>query len=109
MDLASPDDGGKWGAPHAIDIAHAFDNPGAEGSITGTGPMARRVSDELSRAFIALARTGDRNHSGLPGWHRHTLPARETMVFGETTRLVNDPRKAERELFAKVPFTQWGT
>lgn len=109
MDLASPDDGGKWGAPHAIDIAHAFDNPGAEGSITGTGPMARRVSDELSRAFIALARTGDPNHAGLPGWHRHTLPSRETMVFGETTRLVNDPRKAERELFAKVPFTQWGT
>ena len=31
------------------------------------------------------------------------------MVFDETTRLVNDPRKAERELFSKVPFTQWGT
>tara|TARA_R110000803_G_scaffold27651_10_gene64541 strand:- start:386 stop:1963 length:1578 start_codon:yes stop_codon:yes gene_type:complete len=109
MDLASPDDGGKWGAPHAIDIAHAFDNPGAEGSITGTAPDARRVADQLSRAFIALASAGDPNHAGLPYWQRHTLPSRQTMVFGETTRLVNDPRKAERELFAKVPFTQWGT
>ncbi|MBB5519391.1 carboxylesterase/lipase family protein [Amphiplicatus metriothermophilus] len=109
MDLASPLDGGKWGAPHTIDIAHAFDNTDKPGSLTGTGAAARRVADELSRAFIALARHGDPNHSGLPRWDRHTLPERQTMVFDETTRLMNDPRKGERALFAKVPFTQWGT
>jgi len=37
------------------------------------------------------------------------VPDRETMVFDANTRLVNDPRKRERELFAKVPFIQWGT
>ena len=56
-----------------------------------------------------MARQGDPNHSGLTTWDRHTLPDRETMVFGQETALINDPRRAERELFAKVPFTQWGT
>lgn len=109
MDLPSPIDGGKWGAPHTIDIAHAFNNPGVEGSLTGTSEAARRVASQLSQAFIALARTGNPNHSGLPDWESHTLPNRETMVFGETTYLQNDPRKGEREIFAKVPFIQWGS
>ena len=109
MDLPSPIDGGKWGAPHTIDIAHAFNNPGVEGSLTGTSEEARRVASQLSQAFIALARTGDPNHSGLPDWDPYTLPDRETMVFGNSTRLIDDPRKGEREIFAKVPFIQWGS
>lgn len=109
MDLPSPIDGGKWGAPHTIDIAHAFNNPGVDGSLTGTSDEARRVASQLSQAFIALAHTGNPNHSGLPNWEMHTLPDRETMVFGRTTRLTDDPRKGEREIFAKVPFIQWGS
>ncbi len=109
MDLPSPMDGGKWGAPHTIDIAHAFNNPGAEGSMTGTSETAKRVASELSQAFIALARNGDPNHAGLSNWPQHHLPNRETMVFGQTTTLKNDPRKGEREIFAKVPFIQWGS
>ncbi len=109
MDFGSPLDGGKWGAPHAFDIPLAFDNVDKEGSTTGTGEAARRVADQLSRAFINLARNGDPNHDGLPKWQQHTLPKRQAMVFDENTRLVNDPRRGERELFAKVPFTQWGT
>lgn len=109
MDLPSPLDGGKWGAPHTFDIPLAFDNIDREGSMTGTGKDARRVADQLSRAFINLARNGDPNHDGLPQWERHTLPDRQTMAFDRETRLVDDPRKEERELFAKVPFIQWGT
>ncbi len=113
FNLGSPEEGGKWGAPHTMDIAFAFDNLDQSGTYGGTkvpstGEYAR-VADELSRAFISMAREGQPNHPGLPDWSRHTLPNRETLVFGTTTRLENDPRKGERELFAKVPFTQWGT
>ncbi|MCK5747087.1 MAG: carboxylesterase family protein, partial [Oricola sp.] len=104
----SPTDGGKWGAPHAFDIPLAFGNLAAEGSITGTGRAARRVSEQLMGAFIHLARSGDPQHQGLPEWRQHRLPERATMVFDEKTRLADDPRRAERELFAKVPFVQWG-
>ncbi len=109
MDLASPLDGGKWGAPHGFDIPLAFRTLGAAGSMTGEGEAARRVADQLSGAFIALARRGDPNHRGLPNWRDYRLPERRTMVFDETTRLRADPRRMERELFAKAPFTQWGT
>lgn len=109
MDLPSPEDNGKWGAPHTIDIAHAFNNLEGEGSLTGSGAAAQRVASQLSNAFIAFARTGNPNHAQLPNWARHSLPSRETMVFGRETRAVNDPRRAEREIFATVPFNQWGT
>lgn len=97
------------GAPHTIDIEHAFDNLHGSRAMSGTGPTARHVADQLSTAFIALARNGDPNHAGIPEWKQHSLPNRETMVFDATTRLENDPRKRERELFATVPFIQWGT
>ena len=97
------------GAPHTIDIEHAFDNLKQTGAISGTGPTAMRVADQLSTAFIQLAHSGDPNHAGLPRWERHTLTHRETMVFDANTRLENDPRRRERELFSKVPFIQWGT
>lgn len=109
FNLPSPLEGGRKGAPHTIDIAHAFDNLAQPGAISGTGPTAARVADQLSTAFINLARNGDPNHAGLPTWGQHSLPARETMVFDTTTSLQNDPREIERELFAKVPFIQWGT
>ena len=109
FDLPSPLDDGRRGAPHAIDIAHAFDNLAQPGAISGTGPTAQHVADQLSTAFIHLARHGDPNHAGLPTWEQHALPRRQTMVFDAVTRLEDDPRRVERELFAKVPFIQWGT
>ena len=109
FNLPSPSDDGKWGAPHTIDIAHAFDNLDKPGAFAGTGMSARRVADQLSTAFINLARTGDPNHAGLPTWDHYTIPDRATMVFDQNTQLVDDPRRFERELFATVPFTQWGT
>ena len=109
MNLPSPNDGGKWGAPHTFDIPLAFGNLTAEGSITGSGRAAQRVSDQLSWAFINLARSGDPQHAGLPEWRQHLLPERATMVFDKQTQLVDDPRREERELFAKVPFIQWGS
>ena len=97
------------GAPHTIDIEHVFDNLAQPRAMSGTGEDAMRVADQISTAFINLARKGDPNHAGIPEWKQHTLPNRETMVLDRETRLVNDPRKQERELFAKVPFIQWGT
>lgn len=97
------------GAGHTIDIAHAFDNLHQPGATSGTGPGAMRVADQLSTAFIQLAHKGDPNHAGLPRWDQHTLPDRQTMMFDAVTRQENDPRQRERELFAKVPFIQWGT
>lgn len=109
FDLPWTADNGRWGAPHAADIGYAFLNLDRSGAMPGEAGPAQRAADALSGAFIALARSGDPNHAGLAPWPRHTLPARETMIFGETIRTESDPRGAERALFARVPFIQWGS
>lgn len=97
------------GAPHTMDIALAFGTLRAEGSFAGTGPAAQKLSRQVMGAFAALARTGRPVAMGLPAWAPYTLPNRATMVFDTNTRLVNDPRKWERELFARVPYIQPGS
>lgn len=109
LDWASPQDGGKWGAPHTLDIPLVFDNLDKAGSITGTGDSARAMSNQMSEAFIAFARTGNPNTKFAPTWVPYSLTQRETMVFNVPSQLVNDPRGEERRLFANVPFIQQGT
>jgi para-nitrobenzyl esterase len=108
LDFQSPTQP-RRGAPHTMDIALAFGTLDAEGSYTGTGPAARSLSGTMMKAFSALARTGDPNAAGVPAWPIHALPARPTMVFDVASRAVDDPRRWERELFARVPYIQPGS
>jgi para-nitrobenzyl esterase len=110
LDWASPQDGGKWGAPHTLDIPLVFGTLDAPGSITGTAADARAASDRISGAFAAFARTGNPSTKAIGPWEPYRLPRRQTMVFGQAAaHMVDDPRGAERRLFAKVPFIQQGT
>jgi para-nitrobenzyl esterase len=109
LDWKSPQDGGKWGAPHTLDIPLVFGTLDKEGSITGTDESARKMSAQMSDAFIAFARTGNPNTPSIPKWQPYSLAKRETMVFDVPSRAVDDPRGAERRLFATVPFIQQGT
>ena len=108
LNWATPKDGGKFGAPHASDIQLVFDNidqPGAN----AIGPTAQKMADQMSETFIAFARTGHPNNNLIPRWDNYTLPRRQTMVFDVPSHLDDDPRGAERRLFAKVPYVQPGT
>jgi para-nitrobenzyl esterase len=109
LDWGSPEDGGKWGAFHTLDIPLMFGTLTAEGSRTGNGPDARRVSDTMQGALLAFARIGDPNYAGMSTWEPYFPPRRQTMVFDVDSRLVDDPRGAERRLFEKVPFIQQGS
>jgi len=109
LDWKSPKDGGIWGAPHTLDIGLVFGTLDARGSIVGTGPDSVAMSNAMSDAFIAFARTGNPNCAAVPAWEPYDLARRQTMVFDTTSRLVDDPRGDERKLFNKVPFTQFGT
>ncbi len=109
LDWGSPTDGGKWGAFHTLDIPLMFGTLAAPGSLTGDGEEARRVSATMQRALLAFARNGDPNYSGMARWEPYTLPRRATMLFDVDSRLADDPRGAERRLFARVPFIQQGT
>jgi para-nitrobenzyl esterase len=99
----------ELGAPHGFDIPLVFGNLDADRSLTGSGNNAQEVSAMLSDAFINFAYNGVPTAGNLPVWKPYTLPGRETMVIDLPARLENDPRGAERELFARVPYVQPGT
>jgi para-nitrobenzyl esterase len=99
----------RRGAFHSLDIALVFGTLGAEGSQTGTAADARAVSRAMQDSFVAFTKTGDPNHAGLPRWPRYGLDRRATMLFDVRSRIENDPRKWQRELFARVPYIQPGT
>jgi para-nitrobenzyl esterase len=82
-------------APHAADIPLVFG--------TYQDPAARRVSEPMMSAFVRFSRTGN------PGWAPYTLPQRQTMIFDSAPHMENDPRRWERELFARIPYIQPGT
>ena len=99
----------RRGAPHTMDIALAFGTLDAPGSYTGTGDGARAASRTLMSAFTAFARSGDPNGAGVPRWDRYRLPQRSTLLVDAVSRAADDPRRWERELFARVPYIQPGS
>jgi para-nitrobenzyl esterase len=109
LDWKSPLDGGKWGAPHTLDIPLVFDNIDKKGSLTGSSAEAQKLADQMSETFIAFARTGDPNNQAIPRWERYQLPRRQTMLFDVQSQQADDPRGPERELFSRVPWIQQGS
>jgi para-nitrobenzyl esterase len=97
----SPAMGGWLGACHGLEIAFVFGNQGTAelAAFTGAGPDADAVSDAMMQAWIAFARTGDPSTADQP-WPRYDTTTRPTMVFDATSRVEDDPRREERELFA---------
>lgn len=109
LNYRSPLANGRYGAMHTMDIPLVFDNIAQPGSLTGSTTEAQRTADQMSAAFIAFARTGNPNHPDLPQWRPYELDRRSTMVFDAQSELMDDPRGAERRLFAQVPYIQRGT
>jgi len=109
LDWPSPVDGGKWGAPHTLDIPLALDTVDIADGMTGDGPQAQSLASLMSDTFIQMARTGNPNHAGLPHWRPYNLNQRWTMSFNTKSQLVSDPRGRERRLVEQVPYTQPGT
>jgi para-nitrobenzyl esterase len=108
LDFQSPVE--PWrGAPHTLDIPLVFGTLDAEGSITGNGAAAREISEDMMDAFIGFAASGNPNRGQVAPWPVYSLPRRATMVFDVASRAIEDPRKWERELFARAPYIQPGS
>ena len=64
---------------------------------------AHRLSDVISDAWVAFARTGSPDHPGLPAWPPYRPDTRATMVFDSVCRVEHDPLGAERQAWAEIP------
>jgi para-nitrobenzyl esterase len=89
-------------ASHAMEIAFKFDHPDSQGLI-GTNPERFQVAKNMSHAWAQFARTGNPSFAGIPTWPAYTLERRETMLINAECKVVNDPLRAERELWRELP------
>jgi para-nitrobenzyl esterase len=65
------------------------------GPALGPNPP-QQLADAMHSAWVAFATSRD------PGWPAYDLGRRATMRFDTTSRVVDDPRAAERELWDGV-------
>ena len=100
----TPLEGGRYKAPHTVEIPFVFHNleasPWTRG-VAGAMPLADQVSD----AWLAFARSGDPNTRGLPRWPAFDAQRRATMVFDATSAVADDPLREQRiAMFAAKDF-----
>ena len=86
--------------PHGVDVSLVFDTIHSSMAIGGAA-NAQAVSDQMSAAWIAFARTGTPQARALPHWPAYSLPARPAMLFNVNSRIVDDYGKEAREFWEK--------
>jgi para-nitrobenzyl esterase len=82
---------GVWRTPHTLDIPLIFDNVAVSPNLTGTGPEAQLMADQMSEAWLAFARSGNPNTKALPEWPRYNAQRRPTMQFDLPPRVADNP------------------
>ena len=98
----TPVAGGRMLAHHALEMAFVFDNVVKAPGMSGGGPEAVALADRMSEAWLAFARHGNPNTPKLPAWSAYAPSERATMVFNDDCRVVNDPHREIRELWATM-------
>jgi para-nitrobenzyl esterase len=96
----SPQFDKRLGACHALEIAFVFDNlaqPDNEPLVGSEPPQP--LADAMHAAWVAFARNGNPETSGLPDWPRYDVTRRATMRFDTAPSVVEDPGAAERALW----------
>jgi para-nitrobenzyl esterase len=90
---------GALGSCHAIEIPFVFDNlhrKGVDLFLGGLDDDVRALGRLTSDAWLSFARTGD------PGWDAYDVDRRATMQLDRVSGVVDDPGRAERELWDGV-------
>ena len=99
----SPVREGKLRSFHTLEIPFVLENVDEGKTMTGSGQDRYSLSDKMSAAWAAFARTGNPNVKSLPHWPAFTADQRATMIFNDECKLVNDPYKEERLAVAALP------
>jgi para-nitrobenzyl esterase len=94
---------GKLRSYHTLEIPFVFENVDEGKSMTGEGQDRYALSDKMSAAWAAFARSGNPNVKGLPHWPAFTADQRATMIFNDEIKVVNDPYKEERMALLALP------
>ena len=96
--------GGALGACHTIEIPFVFGTLGKTGNdrMSGTGPAADRLAEQMMDAWIAFARTGEPGHDGIGPWPTYDTTDRHTMIFGRERGARSAPFEEERAVWESM-------
>jgi para-nitrobenzyl esterase len=94
----SPAYGGRYGATHGIDVSPSMHD--LRFPLLGPDAEYVQLADQLASAWVSLAANGNPNNARTPAWAPYDTTSRNTMVFGDPSNTVSDPRKAFREYWA---------
>ena len=86
----SPADDHILRAPHTMEIPFAFDNIDKGPTFVGNSPAAQQLAQQVSRTWVAFARTGNPNNADVPEWPAYDSERRATMAFNVPSRVVDD-------------------
>ena len=101
LDWQSPSHGGRIKAHHAMDLPFVFSNTDVADTTAGA-PGARELAARISDTWIAFARNGTPNNPAYPAWPAYTNADRATMILDTDCRVVRDPDRDARLLWARV-------
>ncbi len=102
FDWETPEGGGHMRSPHTIDVPFVFNNVKIAGPKISQMPEAQALADKVSAAWATFARTGNPNIAALPKWPAYSDKTRDTMLFNNVTRVVQDPDREPRLIMEKV-------
>ena len=94
-------------ASHCMDIPFVFRNIHLAREFTGGGESAYRLSDLMSRAWIAFAKTGNPNVDGLPQWEPFTDERKEVMIFDDECHMAYGHDAEWLKVVAALHFSKY--
>jgi len=98
----SPVRNGKLRTMHGMELPFVFDHPDLISFMTGTGADRYDLATRMSESWVAFARSGNPNHSGIPHWNPWNPTDWPTMVFNREAAAMNDPWGDERRALAAL-------
>jgi para-nitrobenzyl esterase len=87
---------------HTIEIPFAFDNAHLVKRRANGSPEVEAMTQMISGAWVAFARSGNPNHPGMPKWEPFDENKRLTMVFDTESNVVSDPTRTDRLMLKAV-------
>lgn len=99
----SPVRGGMLRSMHTMDVPFVFYNHEIARSEVGAGPEAAALAEKMSATLVQFAKTGNPSNKTIGNWPAYDPAVKQTMVWNNEPKIVNDPYGAEKAAIAAVP------